>query len=115
MEINKKIDQGILTVYLTGNLLGEHANGPVLELVRENLAEGVNKMVFSLKDVKFINSTGFGMFMSALARVRNAGGELILAEVPDNVQKLMNMMKLESIFLISATELDATERLALLK
>jgi anti-anti-sigma regulatory factor len=55
------------------------------------------------------------MFMSALARVRNAGGELILAELPENVQKIMNMMKLESIFLISVTEQDAQERLALLK
>ncbi len=115
MEINKKIEQGVLVVYLSGNLLGEHANGPILELVRQNLESGVNKIIFSLKEVKFINSTGFGMFMSALARVRNAGGELILAELPDNVQKLMNMMKLDAIFLISVSVQDAQERLALLK
>jgi anti-sigma B factor antagonist len=115
MEINKKTENGITTIYLAGNLLGEHANGPVLEEVRQNLDKGVKKVIIVLKGVKFINSTGFGMFMSALARVRNAGGEMILAEIPENILRLLTVMKLDTIFLISPTEQDASERLSLIK
>ena len=113
MEIKKEVKDGIVVIYLSGNLLGENANGPVLEFVKDNIEAGNKRVLFNLQDLKFINSTGLGMLMTALARVRNAGGEMILSNLPEIMTKLLKMMKLDATFLVSATETDGLDKLKL--
>ncbi len=112
MEIKKELKDGVAVIYLSGNLLGENANGPVLEYVKQQLDGGVKKVLFNLTDLKYINSTGLGMLMSALAKVKNAGGDMYLCNVPDLMTKILKMMKLESAFSISASEEEAVKSLA---
>ncbi|MBS1594546.1 MAG: STAS domain-containing protein [Bacteroidetes bacterium] len=112
MEIKKEVKDGVAVIYLSGNLLGENANGPVLEYVKEQLEGGVKKVLFNLTDLKYINSTGLGMLMTSLAKVKNAGGEMYLCNVPELMTKILKMMKLESAFSISASEEEAVKSLA---
>ncbi len=112
MEIKKEVKDGVAVIYLSGNLLGENANGPVLEYVKEQLEGGVKKVLFNLTDLKYINSTGLGMLMTALAKVKNAGGDMYLCNVPELMTKILKMMKLESAFSISASEEEAVKSLA---
>jgi anti-anti-sigma regulatory factor len=55
------------------------------------------------------------MLMTSLARVRNAGGELILCNLPEIMTKLLKMMKLDTTFLIASDEADAIDRLKLIQ
>ncbi|MBS1622465.1 MAG: STAS domain-containing protein [Bacteroidetes bacterium] len=112
MEIKKEVKDGVAVIYLSGNLLGENANGPVLDYVKQQLEGGVKKVLFNLTDLKYINSTGLGMLMTTLAKVKNAGGEMYLCNVPDLMTKILKMMKLESAFSISASEEEAVKSLA---
>lgn len=112
MEIKKEVKDGVAVIYLSGNLLGENANGPVLDYVKEQLDGGVKKVLFNLSDLKYINSTGLGMLMTALAKVKNAGGDMYLCNVPDLMTKILKMMKLDSAFSISASEEEAVKNLA---
>lgn len=112
MEIKKEVKDGVAVIYLSGNLLGENANGPVLDYVKEQLDGGVKKVLFNLTDLKYINSTGLGMLMTSLAKVKNAGGEMYLCNVPELMTKILKMMKLESAFSISASEEEAVKSLA---
>lgn len=112
MEIKKEVKDGVAVIYLSGNLLGENANGPVLDYVKEQLEGGVKKVLFNLTDLKYINSTGLGMLMTSLAKVKNAGGEMYLCNVPELMTKILKMMKLESAFSISASEEEAVKSLA---
>jgi anti-sigma B factor antagonist len=107
MEIRKEVKDGIAIIYLSGNLLGENANGPVLEFLKEQLDGGTRKVLFNLSDLKFINSTGLGMLMTAVARVKNAGGEMYLCNVPEIMTKILKMMKLETTFPMAASEQEA--------
>ena len=111
MEIKKEVKDGVAVIYLSGNLLGENANGPVLDYLKAQLDAGVKKVLFNLTDLKYINSTGLGMLMTAIARVRNAGGEMYLCNVPDLMTKILKMMKLESTFPIAASESEAVKSL----
>ena len=104
MEINKEVKDGVAVIYLSGNLLGENANGPVLEYLKEQIESGTKKVVFNLTDLKFINSTGLGMLMTAMARVKNAGGEMYLCNVPEIMTKILKMMKLDTTFNIAPSE-----------
>jgi anti-sigma B factor antagonist len=111
MEIKKELKNGVAVIYLSGNLLGENANGPVLEYLKEQLEAGNKKVLFNLSDLKFINSTGLGMLMTAIARTRNAGGVMYLCNVPDIMTKILKMMKIDNTFPIAATEQEAVAQL----
>ena len=104
MDIKTEHKEGILVFHLDGNLLGEHANAPVMEKLKESLDAGNNKVLFNLQDLKFINSTGLGMLLTALTKTRNAGGEMTLVNIPEQMNKLLVMTKLLDIFSINTSE-----------
>jgi len=93
-----EIKDGVLVISLEGNLLGEHTNAPVMELIKQNIEAGNKKVLFNLSEMKFINSTGLGMLLTAVSKTRNAGGELALCCLPEQMRKLLQITKLESIF-----------------
>ena len=111
MEIKKEVKDGIAVIYLSGNLLGENANGPVLDFLKQQLDAGNKKVLFNLTDLRFINSTGLGMLMTAVARVKNAGGEMYLCNVPEIMTKILKMMKIEGTFPIATSEQEAVAQL----
>lgn len=102
--MKNEVKDGVLVIYLEGNLLGEHTNGPVLELIKKNVEAGNKKVLFNLAEMKFINSTGLGMLLTAVSKTRNAGGELALCALPEQMKKLLQMTKLESVFNVKASE-----------
>lgn len=89
---------GVLVISLDGNLLGEHVNTPVMELIKASIEAGNRKVLFNLSDMKFINSTGLGMLLTAVSKTRNAGGELALCNVPEQMKKLLQITKLDPVF-----------------
>ncbi|MFN8323834.1 MAG: STAS domain-containing protein [Chitinophagales bacterium] len=110
--MKNEIKEGVLVISLEGNLLGEHSNAPVMELIRQAVEAGNKKVLFNLAEMKFINSTGLGMLLTAVSKTRNAGGELALCSLPEQMKKLLQMTKLEGVFVVHA---DETSALAFLK
>mgnify|MGYP003332618582 CR=1 FL=1 len=102
--MKNEIKEGVLVISLAGNLLGETANAPVMDLIKQNVEAGNKKVVFNLTELKFINSTGLGMLLTAVSKARNAGGELALCNLPEQLKKLLQMTKLESVFIVKDSE-----------
>lgn len=109
--INHELKEGVLVISLEGNLLGEHSNAPVMALIKESLDANNKKIIFNLARMQFINSTGLGMLLTAVSKTRNAGGEVALCCLPEQMRKLLQMTKLESAFIVKATENDAIAHL----
>lgn len=105
--MKNEIKEGVLVISLEGNLLGEHSNAPVMELIKQAVEAGNKKVLFNLADMKFINSTGLGMLLTAVSKTRNAGGELALCCLPEQMRKLLQMTKLESVFVVHTDEASA--------
>ena len=59
---------------------------------------GKTNVVVDLSKVKFMNSSGLGMLISAMTTMRNAGGDLRLAKVADRIQSLLVITKLITVF-----------------
>lgn len=110
--MKNEIKNGVLVISLSGNLLGEHANAHVLDLLKSNIEAGNNKVLFNLSEVKFVNSTGLGMLLTAVSKARNAGGELALCNLPEQMKKLLQITKLENVF---NTKEDESSALLFLK
>lgn len=105
--MKNEMKDGVMVIYLEGNLLGEHTNAPVMELIKKNVEAGNKKVLFNLSDMKFINSTGLGMLLTAVSKTRNSGGELALCNLPEQMKKLLQMTKLESVFNVKTDESSA--------
>jgi len=99
--------EGVLVIALEGNLLGEQANAPVMEMIKKSIEAGNNKVLFNLGEMKFINSTGLGMLLTAVSKTRNAGGELALCNVPEQMRKLLLITKLDGVFKSQPDEASA--------
>lgn len=59
---------------------------------------GKKNVVIDLSKTKFMNSSGLGMLISGMTTMRNAGGDLRLANVADRIQSLLVITKLITVF-----------------
>jgi anti-sigma B factor antagonist len=94
----KNIDD-ILVVSLKDS---ERLNALITEPVKEKLLEYFNKpntsLVFDLQGVSFIDSSGFGVFLSALKAANNNYGQFKICNVNSEVMELFKLLQLHHIF-----------------
>lgn len=87
----------VLTV---DNLTYEYENQKVLEQLLETFEVGHANLVINLSNIKFMNSMGLRFLISLLTRTRNEGGDTVLIAASEQVNKLLIMTKLNSIFTV---------------
>ena len=98
MSVKEKIDGDIAIVSVSGNLMGGPETTAVHDKVREIVGKGHKKLVIDLGGVKWINSSGLGVLMGSMTTMKNAEGEMKLANVSDRIQSLFMITKLITIF-----------------
>ncbi len=98
MQVTKKIIAGVAVLKFTGSLLGEPDATKVRQKVHSLVDHGVRKVVIEMGDLKWINSAGLGSLIAGLTTLRNAGGDLRLAKVPENVESLFRITQLVKVF-----------------
>ncbi len=96
--MKSEVKNGVLVIYLEGNVLGEHIKGHIMDLIHSNIDAGNKKLIFNMSDMKYLDSIGLGALLSAVTKIRTAGGATVLCSVPEQMTKLLKMTKLESAF-----------------
>jgi anti-sigma B factor antagonist len=95
-----RIDEKYHTAII--ELKGDLTGGDNASLFREKLYELINKqrnnIVIDMSDIKYVNSSGIGILISGFTTVKNAGGEMKLANISDKVNGVLNITKLNNIF-----------------
>ncbi len=85
-------------------------NALITEPVKESLLEFFNKpnvnLAFDLKGLSFIDSSGFGVFLSALKAAGNNYGQFKICNVNGDVMELFKLLQLHHVFEIY-DELDS--------
>lgn len=102
---------GVLIIYLEGNILGMQFNTTVMSLIAQHIEVGNKNVLFNLSEVKYVDSAGLGLLLNALSKIKNIGGALALCSLPEQVSKLLKTTKVESIFLILGDEDSAISKL----
>ena len=87
-----------VVIALKGNVMGGPGGSKLHEQLHELKDEGKTNVVVDLSKVKFMNSSGLGMLISGMTTMRNAGGDLRLANVADRIQSLLMVTKLITVF-----------------
>ena len=107
MEYTFKLENEFLVITLSGDLIGEE-KGPdiIAELEKFNLNGNLN-VITDISDVRYINSSGIGVLITLLTKVRNKSGELCLINPSENVKKLLIITKLQAIFKVHGSIAEA--------
>jgi anti-sigma B factor antagonist len=98
MATKEKIKNGVAILELKGKLMGGPDTTTLHDRVHNLIADGINQVVLDMAKVKWINSSGLGTLMASLTSLRNAGGDLKLANVTKKIESLLLVTKLISVF-----------------
>lgn len=108
-QIEKK-DQYIL-VNLSGVLIGSDQSTDLADEVQGLIDQGTQNVIVSLAGIETMNSTGLSVMISILTKTRNAGGEVVITDVPQKVNELMVITKLNTVFTVAESVEEAIELL----
>jgi anti-sigma B factor antagonist len=111
MDYKKEVVDNILNIELSGDLIGEN-NGPgLVELINDQINKGITKCTIDMSAVRYMNSSGIGVLITILTKLRNKNGEVALIAPSEQVKKLLVITKLNSIFTIYDSKKEAIDRL----
>lgn len=99
-------------LFMEGDLIGDEIGPIIAELVSDSVEEGIKTMVIDLEKVRYISSSGLGLLITLLTKMKNAGGELFLTAPSEHVKKLLLITKLNGIFTVveSVKELNLNSK-----
>ena len=82
-------------------------NALITEQVKEELkavySEKGVKLALNLEGIKFIDSSGFGVFLSVMKTAANSQGHLKICCISDEVMELFKLLQLHNVFEIYDT------------
>jgi len=104
LVLNTRQSGDVSILDISGRItLGEGASA-LRNAVRTMAGEGHKKVLFNLREVSYIDSSGLGVLVSAFATFANLGGQLKLLHVMSRVKDLLLITKLYAVFEIFDNE-----------
>jgi len=106
LEIQESEREGIAILTMKGRLTVGEASS-IRDHVTAFLAKGLNKVIFDLSGVDYIDSTGLGSMVICFTTIKKAGGALKLLNLNKRNIELLLLTKLHTIFEVFSDERDA--------
>ena len=98
---------GLMLISLKGNLMSREQAQTLLNEIDFFFNEGLKKIIIDLSEMQYMNSTGLSILINIFTQARNKGGEVVIANIPEKINQLLIITKLNSIFNIEETVEDA--------
>lgn len=103
----KKADK--LTIRIPGEI-DHHSAKPLREEIdRAIFYHRPQTLVLSLSEVSFMDSSGLGLILGRLTRIKELGGELVIADPNLQVMKILRLAGLERKIRIERSERKTTD------
>ena len=107
MKIKKRQEGEVMVLDLSGKIMGGDDFDLFNNAIRDLVKDGYVDIVLNLKGVKWINSTGLGLVVSAYTSLVKQGGRMKVCEVSDRIDNILHVTQLELIFETFEKEADA--------
>jgi anti-sigma B factor antagonist len=102
----RKDPKGVLVVEVDGQLIVGNRQ-EFKQKVLEALEGGERRFLIDFTRTAYIDSSGLGVLVSLSKKIRDAGGDLRLAGLNDDLKTLFELTKLDTLFAISETAAEA--------
>jgi anti-sigma B factor antagonist len=100
LTYNSSKDELANYLFIQGDLIGDAIGPKLVEIVSDAIVDGSRTFVIDLSGVRYISSSGIGLLITMLTKMRNVGGEVYLTEPSEHVKKLLIITKLNNIFTV---------------
>ena len=97
----------VVIVDFSGKITLGEGSAMLRNTVRELINSGNKKILLSLYDVDYIDSSGIGELVSAYTTVKNASGELKLLHLTKRVHDILQITRLFTVFDVQSDENNA--------
>jgi anti-sigma B factor antagonist len=94
----------VTIVDFSGKITLGEGSATLRKFIKELTEGGDKKILLSLYDVDYIDSSGIGELVSAYTTVRNAGGELKLLHLTKRVHDILQITRLFTVFDVQTEE-----------
>jgi anti-sigma B factor antagonist len=98
-------------LYVKGDLIGDEVGPQLVEFVSDAVNENIRYFVVDLSQIRYISSSGIGLLITMLTKMRNVGGEVFLTSPSEHVKKLLIITKLNNIFTVYESLAEAKKHL----
>jgi anti-anti-sigma factor len=107
MAFSQTKDQsGVAVLQVEGQLIVGNRQ-ELKDLVQAALDQGERRLLIDFSRTGYIDSSGLGALVSISKRIREAGGELRLSGLNDDLRSLFELTKLDTLFSIAETPQQA--------
>ena len=94
----QEIQPATALITLSGKLLLSQGSARLAALVPDLIAGGRKNIVFDLRGVTHIDSTGIGRFIDVYTRLVKIGGKMCLAGATGTVRDSFHVTRLDTVF-----------------
>ena len=82
---------------------------PVKEQLKEYFNKPKTKLILNLENIDFVDSTGFGVFLSIMKTANNNYGFFKICNINSEVMELFKLLQLHNVFEIYSSLEDCVE------
>jgi stage II sporulation protein AA (anti-sigma F factor antagonist) len=111
LEVTTDLKNDVLIVRLNGELDHHSAEHVKAELEKKIETNTFRHMLVSLENLTFMDSSGIGVLIGRYKKLKQHGGQLMLAHVDASIYRIFEMSGLFKIIDVQPTEADALKRL----
>lgn len=98
MSFNIDERYNCVVIEFKGNVMGGPDAVSLNETLHDLIEQDKKNIVVNLGKVKFMNSSGLGMLIGALTTMKNASGDLRIANASNKIESLLIITKLITVF-----------------
>ena len=92
-----------------GSSLDNSNAGEMLEIIYSALSDGVKYLILDMANLEHLSSAGVGTILGTLDEFREADGDIILCNVPENILHILQVLDLTGFLTIKTDFMEATE------
>lgn len=110
LSVEPRVEGDVAILHVAGEV--DVYTAPSLrERLVDLVADGHVKIVVDMSDVDFLDSTGLGVLVGGLKRVRSQDGALAIVCTAERILKIFTITGLDTVFSIHATVEEARDAL----
>ena len=87
----KQLESGIAVISISGRLALGGETGKLDAALTELLTQGHRHVVLDLTGLDYVDSSGLGMLVDCLTRIKKAGGEMKVAGPNARIRRILSM------------------------
>jgi anti-sigma B factor antagonist len=103
---SRKIGDGLTVIDIQGEI-NAFAESPLMDAYNQATSEGARTIILNFKNLAYMNSSGIGLLVTLLIRVKRQNQRLLACELSEHYQQIFELTRLNEAISIYPSEAEA--------